>query len=161
MFASGQLVSSYDIPYQDGHMVYAGSTNHFVLTLSKTSATAGLLTIYINGNQGYTNSFTQTLWPDVDRNNSAVGRRSTSMAVGNSGGYFPGSLAEVAVYGYALSAAQVAAHYAAGQAAAPNPPPPPSPPPPPPPPRSPLPASCAASAGYAATVLADLPWGYW
>ena len=30
-----------------------------------------------------------------------------------------------------------------------------------PPPQYPVPASCAASAGYAATVLADLPWGYW
>ena len=31
----------------------------------------------------------------------------------------------------------------------------------PPPPRATLPASCAATSGYAAKVLADMPWGFW
>ena len=45
--------------------------------------------------------------------------------------YYAGALAEAAIYGYALSPAQVAAHYAAGSVAAPPAPPPPAPPPPP------------------------------
>ena len=69
---------------------------------------------------------------------------------------FLGRLAEMAIYGYALSPVQVAAHFAAGSS--PAPPPPPAPP-------SPLNGTalgpCGLGAPYRAVILADSPWAWW
>ncbi len=76
---------------------------------------------------------------------------------------FSGTIDEAAVYGRALTAAQIAAHHANGVGGPPpSSPPPSSPPPSSPPPASPPPSSPPpAGSTYASTVIGDGPVAFW
>lgn len=67
--------------------------------------------LYIDGQLSYTE--TNYTGP-VQKVTTPLGIACRGLGVSGPNSYFPGSLDEVAIYGYALTAAQVAAHYAAG-----------------------------------------------
>ena len=104
----------------------AGVWFHLVLTLQLLSAQSGAYseTLYLNGAAAQT--WTGTASPWISDTARSVGYLARSRWTTDPY-FFGGSLAEFAIYGYALTAAQVAAHYAAAQPS-PPPPPPPSPP---------------------------------
>jgi len=106
-----------------------GQWYHVVGTFDGTS-----LKVYVNGTLGGTGAIAGTARGNT---NSAIPLTFGSRALGASGAFsYQGSIDEGAIYNTALSAAQVAAHYAAGTSPAPATP-------------------------YEQVVLGDGPVGYW
>ena len=126
------------------------SWNHLVMTAVWETPKRLELCIFMNGVLDTCAPFTFTVNViDTARPNSFLGKQ-------YGGAFFSGQMAEIAMYNYALSPTQVAAHYAAGLSAAP-------PPPPLPPAAVPLNVSVCGNVSdpYRVAVLRDRPWGWW
>jgi hypothetical protein len=126
--ASGRLVlvladgaqTSYVLP-SGNFVVVAGTVYYAVVSVVRASPTG--INWYVNGVNVKTDDPTA-------RQGSLS--NATALSIGGASNFFIGTLDEVALYGVALSPAQVAAHYAARE-----------------------------GGGYRAAVMADSPVGYW
>ncbi|HLO83480.1 MAG TPA: LamG domain-containing protein [Nostocaceae cyanobacterium] len=100
---------AYNSPFQ----VAIGEWYHAVAVF-----TTNQVSLYVNGN--FIGSQTHSVQP-LDGSNFRIGRHNNDNPNWNDPQWFDGTIDEVAIYGYALSSAQIKSHYEAGFTSVPEP----------------------------------------